>query len=136
MTGTVPAKARPVSAPPAIRRSRDTRGRPRRTSRKSTWRAGRTFPNIESARAWVQGFVTWYNGEHLHTGIRYVTPDDRHAGRDKPILARRHVVYTQAQARTPQRWSRSTRNWSPIGTVYLDPVKQEIRTLPLATPVS
>lgn len=94
------------------------------------------FTNIESARAWVQGFVAWYNGEHLHSGIRYVTPDDRHAGRDKALLARRHVVYTQAQARTPQRWSRSTRNWSPIGAVYLNPVKQEIRTLPLATPVS
>lgn len=94
------------------------------------------FANIESARAWVQGFVAWYNGEHLHSGIRFVTPADRHAGRDKAILARRHDVYTQAKERTPQRWSGPTRNWSPIGAVYLNPVKQEARIQPIATPVS
>jgi putative transposase len=94
------------------------------------------FENIESARAWVEGFVAWYNGEHLHSGIRYVTPEDRHAGRDKGILAKRHVVYTAAKKRTPQRWTGPTRNWSPIGAVYLNPVKQEARIQPLATPVS
>lgn len=94
------------------------------------------FANIESARAWVQGFVAWYNHEHLHSGIRYVTPADRHAGRDKAILARRHAVYTQAKKRTPHRWTGPTRNWSPIGDVYLNPVKQEVRIQPIATPVS
>ena len=94
------------------------------------------FANIESARAWVQGFVAWYNGEHLHSGIRFVTPADRHAGRDKAILARRHEVYTAAKERTPQRWSGPTRDWSPIGAVYLNPVKQEARIQPIATPVS
>ena len=94
------------------------------------------FATIESARAWVLGFVAWYNGEHLHSGIRYVTPDDRHAGRDKAILAQRHELYTQAKERTPRRWSRSTRNWSPIGAVYLNPVKQENRVQPIATPVA
>lgn len=94
------------------------------------------FATIESARAWVQGFVAWYNGEHLHSGIRFVTPEDRHAGRDKAILARRHEVYTQAKERTPQRWSGPTRDWSPIGAVYLNPVKQEARIQPIATPVS
>jgi len=84
----------------------------------------------------VQGFVAWYNGEHLHRGIRYVTPGDRHAGRDKAILAQRHDVYTQAKDCTPRRWSRSTRTWSPIGAVYLNPVKQEARIQPIATPVS
>lgn len=94
------------------------------------------FATIESARAWVQGFVAWYNGEHLHSGIRFVTPEDRHAGRDKAILARRHDVYTQAKERTPQRWSGPTRDWSPIGPVFLNPVKQEARIQPIATPVS
>ena len=94
------------------------------------------FADIASARVWVDGFVAWYNGEHLHSGIRYVTPSDRHAGRDKPILAQRHHVYLQAKKRTPRRWSGPTRNWSPIGAVYLNPVKQETRIQPLATPVS
>lgn len=94
------------------------------------------FASIEAARAWVAGFVAWYNGEHLHSGIRYVTPDARHAGRDKAILARRHDVYTRASKRTPRRWTGPTRNWSPIGAVYLNPVKQEARIQPLATPVS
>lgn len=94
------------------------------------------FADIESARAWVRGFVAWYNDEHLHSGIRYVTPGDRHAGRDKAILAQRHGVYTEAKERTPRRWTGPTRDWSPIGDVYLNPVKQEVRIQPIATPVS
>ena len=94
------------------------------------------FATIGSARAWVEGFVAWYNGEHLHSGIRYITPADRHAGQDRAILAQRHAVYTAAKKRTPQRWTGPTRNWSPIGAVYLNPVKQEARIQPIATPVS
>jgi len=94
------------------------------------------FATLESARAWVEGFVAWYNGEHLHSGIRFVTPTDRHAGRDKGILAKRHDVYRQAKKRTPRRWSGPTRNWSPVGAVFLNPVKQETRIQPIATPVS
>ena len=94
------------------------------------------FADIDAARAWVEGFVAWYNEEHLHSGIRYVTPADRHARRDPAILAKRHELYTQAKKRTPQRWTGPTRNWSPIGAVYLNPVKQEERIQPLATPVS
>ena len=94
------------------------------------------FADIDAARAWVEGFVAWYNDEHLHSGIRYVTPADRHARRDPAILAKRHDLYTQAKKRTPLRWTGSTRNWSPIGPVYLNPVKQEDRIQPLATPVS
>lgn len=93
------------------------------------------FQSLEEALRWVEGFVTWYNDEHLHSGIRYVTPSDRHAGRDKRILARRHAVYTAARRRTPNRWSGDTRNWTPVGDVYLNPVKREVRVPPLATPV-
>lgn len=58
------------------------------------------FANIGAARAWVAGFVAWYNGTHLHSGIRYVTPNDRHDGRDKALLAARHRVYTEARKRS------------------------------------
>jgi putative transposase len=85
------------------------------------------FAAIDDARAWVAGFVAWYNHEHLHSAIRYVTPEQRHARLDATILASRHRVYQVAHARTPSRWSRHTRNWSPIGAVSLNPVTMESR---------
>lgn len=94
------------------------------------------FATVEEARAWVKGFVTWYNDVHLHSGIRYVTPTNRHAGRDKAILAHRHSVYRAAKRRKPRRWTGPTRNWSHIGSVYLNPARQEVRTLPIATSTS
>lgn len=85
------------------------------------------FQSLDEARAWVAGFVSWYNTEHLHSAIRYVTPDERHDGMDKPILAARHQVYQTAYRRTPRRWSGETRNWTPVGAVALNPSNQEIR---------
>lgn len=94
------------------------------------------FNTVSDARAWVTTFVAWYNGKHLHSGIRYVTPTDRHARRDNNILARRHAVYAAAKKRCPRRWSGATRDWSPIGAVYLNPIKQTVQVAPMATPVS
>jgi len=85
------------------------------------------FASVEAARAWVAGFVSWYNGEHLHSAIRYVTPNDRHAARDVALLAGRDVVYRAARARTPRRWTGHTRNWTPTGPVALHPVTTEVR---------
>ncbi len=47
------------------------------------------FISLEEARSWVDEFVSWYNGEHRHSGIRYVTPDERHEGLDFEILEQR-----------------------------------------------
>ena len=55
------------------------------------------FDNIELAQSWVDGFVFWYNTQHLHSSIRYVTPDDRHHGREELILANREKVYDRAR---------------------------------------
>jgi putative transposase len=82
------------------------------------------FENIESARTWVEKFVTWYNTEHLHSGIKFVTPKSRHDGKDEEILNNRHQVYQKAKAANPLRWSRQTRNWSIIKTVRLNPGKE------------
>jgi transposase InsO family protein len=79
------------------------------------------FVDREAARRWVARFVTWYNSEHHHSAIRYVTPDERHSGADVAILARRHALYQQARSRKPERWPRNTRNWTPLGTVVLNP---------------
>jgi len=65
--------------------------------------------------------VHWYNHEHRHSAIRYVTPAQRHAGREQAILAARHRLYQQARENTPGRWSGATRNWAPVGPVWLNP---------------
>jgi putative transposase len=83
------------------------------------------FTDIERARSWAVSFVHWYNHEHRHSGIRYVSPAQRHAGDDHAILAARHALYLQAQRRNPARWSRHTRDWSPIGPVTLNPERDQ-----------
>jgi putative transposase len=85
----------------------------------------RVFENLDEAISWVARFVTWYNDEHRHSAIRYVTPNERHSGREQRILAARHELYTRARASTPARWTRHTRNWSPIGAVTLNPPSAE-----------
>ncbi len=79
------------------------------------------FDSLEAARVWVHGFVGWYNNEHRHSSIRFVTPNERHQGLDKQILARRKQVYEDAKQQHPERWAGDTRNWSPIEEVWLNP---------------
>ena len=86
----------------------------------------RGFANLEDARAWGRDFVRWYNFEHRHSGIRYVTPAQRHALEDRAILEARHQTYLQARERNPARWSGRTRDWSPIGPVTLNPERDAV----------
>jgi transposase InsO family protein len=79
------------------------------------------FESLEAARDWVLKFVRWYHHEHRHSGIRYVTPLQRHERRDISLLAQRKAVYEAAKARHPERWARDTRNWEPVGKVWLNP---------------
>lgn len=82
------------------------------------------FTVLSDAQGWVQAFVRWYNDEHRHSGIRFVTPAERHAGHDKAILGRRHALNEQARSRNPSRWSGKTRNWAPIQSVTLNPDRE------------
>ena len=84
------------------------------------------FADLEQARTWAAGFVRWYNFDHRHSGIRYVSPAQRHAGQDHAILATRHEVYVTARELNPVRWSGDTRNWMPIGPVTLNPERDSI----------
>jgi hypothetical protein len=62
----------------------------------------------------------------LHSAIRFVTPDDRHFGREEHILATRRKVYEKARHRNPDRWSKNTRNWNPVCLVWLNPEKKNV----------
>lgn len=81
------------------------------------------FSELTEARVWVDAFVTWYNHEHRHSGIRFVTPAQRHNGEDKALLEQRKATYIAAQMANPARWSQETRNWEWIEEVYLNPDK-------------
>lgn len=87
----------------------------------------RPFESLAHARAWVAAFVAWYNTEHLHSGIGFVTPADRHAGHDQEILRHRRLVYDRARKRHPERWSRGARPWIWTAEVHLNPEKPAMR---------
>lgn len=83
----------------------------------------RPFDSLMAARQWVGGFVRWYNEEHRHSAIKFVTPAQRHEGLDGELLRKRAAVYEAAKAKRPERWSGDTRSWEPVTTVHLNPEK-------------
>ena len=84
------------------------------------------FANLDEARVWAADFVRWYNIDHRHSGIGYVSPQQRHVGDDRAILAARHALYLQAKQRNPARWSGNTRDWSHTTVVTLNPERDTV----------
>ncbi len=87
----------------------------------------RPFTDLAAARAWVAAFVAWYNDEHLHSGIGFVTPAQRHHGLDVAILEHRKAVYAAAKARRPDRWTGDARRWDRPEIVRLNPEPEHRR---------
>lgn len=83
------------------------------------------FADLAAARQWASEFVHWYNMEHRHSGIQYVTPAQRHGGQDVGILQARERLYQQAKQQHPRRWARHTRNWEHVAVVTLNPERDQ-----------
>jgi putative transposase len=79
----------------------------------------KSFSTIAEARAWMARFAQWYNHEHRHSALQYVTPMQRHTGQDLDILALRRSVYAQARIAHPLRWTTNPRAWTQAPQVYL-----------------
>lgn len=79
------------------------------------------FKTIDDARTWVFEFVQYYNYEHRHSGINYLTPLQRHNGLEDQILSKRKAIYETAKQKHPERWSGNIRDWSLDKTVWLNP---------------
>ena len=86
----------------------------------------RPFASQEEACLWVTSFVDWYNHRHRHSGIKFVTPHQRHNGDAEEICRQRAVVYERARQRNPRRWSRSTRCWRQPEVVWINPLPPEL----------
>ena len=79
------------------------------------------FDDLLQARRWAAELVHWYNHEHRHSAIGFVTPDQRHTKIDISLLQGRDKVYAAARSANPNRWSGPTRDWSHINQVHLNP---------------
>jgi putative transposase len=87
------------------------------------------FLDISEARQWVLKFTHWYNYEHHHSGLNFLTPNQRHTGMDAVIFQNRQRVYEQAKEKNPNRWTRQCRKWELDAKVFLNPVKTEEQDL-------
>lgn len=86
------------------------------------------FDDLLQARRWVTELVHWYNHEHRHSAIGFVTPQQRHTQVDISLLQARDKVYAAARTANPNRWSGSTRDWSHISAVHLNPETSDKQT--------
>jgi putative transposase len=88
------------------------------------------FGTIFDARSWVIKFSAWYNDAHMHSGLKFITPNQRHVGNDKVIMKNRHNVYIKAKEKHPERWAKSTRNWQlpPVVTLNANRKKKNSTT--------
>jgi len=84
------------------------------------------FKSLEDAQTWTANFVHWHTFEHQHSGINFVTPEQRHTGDYIDVLKKRKAVYERAKLKHPERWAGSTRNWEPEESVALNPMKAKL----------
>ena len=87
----------------------------------------RPFDTLDEARAWVNRFVAWYNHEHRHSALKYVTPSQRHTGQADRLLANRAALYAAARKQQPARWTGQTRDWILDSEVYLNPERPSLK---------
>lgn len=83
------------------------------------------FASLDEARAWMLKFVRWYNHEHKHRNLKFVSPTERHRGADRAIFAQRTAVYERARSSNPARWSGAVRDWSLPNEVWLNRPAEE-----------
>jgi len=79
------------------------------------------FATLEYARDWMLAFVRWYNEEHRHSALNYITPAQRHSGEATRILAKPRATYERARDVHPERWSGAIRDFGLPETVALNP---------------
>jgi len=62
------------------------------------------FTSMDHARSWFADFIHWYNTEHLHSALGYVTPDQRRRGLAEAIYTERNRTLALAMSKNPLRW--------------------------------
>ena len=64
------------------------------------------FGCLEDAQAFCQEFFAWYNTEHYHSGIAFLTPRTVHYGQADEVIRSRKETLLAAYRRNPERFVR------------------------------
>jgi hypothetical protein len=89
----------------------------------------RPFASIVEACEFIAAFADWYNHRHHHSGIKFVTPYQRHGGAAKAICQQGAEVYETARRANPTRWCRNTRCWRQPKDVWINKPPEEPETI-------
>lgn len=79
------------------------------------------FKDLDHARVWMADFVNWYNTEHRHSAVGYVTPAQRRSGNYKEIISARNKTMEHARLLNPERWGKTIRVWNTTEEIFLNP---------------
>ena len=80
------------------------------------------FQSLQHAEAFCQQFFTWYNTQHYHSGIVWLTPKSVHYRQDQAILAQRHAVLMKAFHAHPERFNHKEPVMKSVpAAVYINP---------------
>ena len=94
----------------------------------------RRYESLEECALAVSKAVAQYNNEHHHRGINFVTPAERHAGRDHEVMAKRKATLEQAKAQNPNRWIKGhVMNCEPAGQQTSNPAPCDAKEKSVAT---
>ncbi len=78
------------------------------------------FTTLQAARDWLARFIDWYNTQHRHCGIGYVTPFQKHNGLDIELLESRQETLNSAALAHPERFVRGPKTVAQPRAVYLN----------------
>jgi putative transposase len=79
------------------------------------------FASAHDARVFMADFVRWYNHEHRHSGLAFLTPSDVHYGRAQDVLAKRNAAMQQVWLQHPRRFRPAgPATYALTDTVYIN----------------
>ena len=80
------------------------------------------FGSLEDGRAFGQAFFRWYNHEHRHSGLGFLTPAVVHFGHAATVRAHRQHVLATAYAAHPERFVKGRPQPADLPTaVWINP---------------
>ncbi len=80
------------------------------------------FNDINAAEQFSQKFFCWYNKDHYHSGIEWLTPESVHYGDASNVLEKRYQTLLKAYLKNPARFNNKQPKLKQLApAVYINP---------------